>query len=56
VDEQLRLVVGSRLKEDFQNGKSYYPSHGLKLQLPSTIDDHPGSDFLTWHREKRFVG
>ena len=28
IDEQIRRVVGRRLKADFDNGRSYYQLHG----------------------------
>ena len=34
IDEQMRLVVGRRLKADFDNGRSYYQLNGTELALP----------------------
>lgn len=56
VDADMRLVVGKRLSEDFQNGRSYYPLHGSPLQLPRDPRHYPGRDFLAWHRDNVFVG
>jgi HNH endonuclease len=35
VDEQMRFVVGRRLKEHFDNGRSYYALHGRALAVPA---------------------
>ncbi|WP_434384892.1 HNH endonuclease [Melittangium boletus] len=56
VDEQCRFVVGRRLKEDFENGRSYYAHHGQPLQLPERGALHPSGPALSWHREQVFLG
>jgi putative restriction endonuclease len=56
VDEDLRFVVGRRLKADFENGRSYYGLQGTKLELPREASLRPANDALAWHREKVFVG
>ena len=50
------LEVGTRLREEFQNGKSYYPLHGTRLQLPGPDPLRPSSEFLQWHNERVFLG
>lgn len=56
VDEDLKLVVGRRLKADFDNGKSYYELHGRSLSLPSESRLQPSAAALDWHREHVFLG
>ena len=56
VDEKMKLVVGARLKADFDNGKSYYEMHGRDLELPMEPGHRPGADVLRWHRENVFLG
>ena len=55
VDEDHRLVVGRRLKEEFENGRSYYGLHGHSLYLPDAKDFQPSSSALAWHREQVFL-
>ncbi|MBX3275277.1 MAG: HNH endonuclease [Sandaracinaceae bacterium] len=56
VDEDDRFVVGKRLREEFENGKTYYALQGTKLVLPSAPDLLPSSAALAWHRSEVFVG
>jgi len=56
VDEAERLVVGKRLKEDFDNGRSYYALHGKELGLPSDQPLRPSGEALAWHREHVYLG
>jgi putative restriction endonuclease len=55
IDEQLRLVVSSRLKEEFHNGRSYYPYHGKHIRLPGRDRDRPHREALRWHNEHIFA-
>jgi putative restriction endonuclease len=34
-----RLEVSRRLREDYHNGRSYYPLHGQVLRLPASVED-----------------
>ncbi len=53
-DEQRRLVVSSRLREEFDNGKVYYEMSGRTL---AAVDADASSDSsLLWHRTHRYVG
>lgn len=56
IDEQLRFVVGARLKADFDNGRSYYELHGRTIVVPAAHAMHPSQDALAWHRENVFLG
>jgi putative restriction endonuclease len=56
VSPDFRLEVGRRLREDFANGRSYYPLHGHELRPPTSPSDRPDARFLTWHREHRYLG
>lgn len=56
VDEDHRLVVGKRLREDFANGRSYYSLQGHLLEMPVRPDQHPTPSALSWHREQVFLG
>lgn len=51
------IEVSRRLREDFGNGKNYYPYHGQKLaQLPGAPADLPSKSYLEWHNERVYLG
>jgi putative restriction endonuclease len=56
VDEHQRFVVGRRLKQDFENGRSYYVLHGQSVRLPDEPGLRPSLSALGWHREHAFLG
>lgn len=51
-----RFEVSRRLKEDFENGKSYYPLDGHPIIPPCNRHDWPDSRALEWHNAERFLG
>ncbi len=51
-----RFVVSKRLKDDFSNGRSYYPLHGQEIRMPARPEDHPSKEWLEWHLAERFRG
>lgn len=51
-DEQRRLVVSRRLREDFENGKTYYAMQGTTLRESAEAQPEQA---LAWHREHVFV-
>lgn len=56
VTPELRFEVGRKLKEDFENGKSYYGLHGKYVHPPARPADRPDSELLAWHNSVRFKG
>jgi putative restriction endonuclease len=56
VTPELRLKVGSRLREEFHNGRTYYPLHGSPLHVPEADSLKPSTDYLRWHNEHAFLG
>ncbi|HYL56658.1 MAG TPA: HNH endonuclease [Gemmatimonadales bacterium] len=44
-----RFEVSGHLKQDFENGRSYYPLHGRGLEVPALNQDRPASEFVEWH-------
>ena len=57
ITPEYRVEVSKKLKEDFANGKTYYPYHGKPLiVLPESDDDHLRKDYLIWHNENVFKG
>lgn len=56
VDRDYRLEVSDRLRQDFSNGRSYYPLRGKPLSLPTNVSDHPARDYLEWHNQHVYLG
>ncbi len=56
VTPDLNVEVSQRLREDYQNGKSYYPLHGKSIHLPQQQTEQPSLEFLEWHNEQRYLG
>lgn len=50
------LEVSSRLREDYQNGRSYYPLHGSEIAVPASPSEQPSAEMLRWHNENVFLG
>ena len=49
------IVVSSRIKEQWFNGKAYNRLHGQKLAvLPDGVSDRPRAELLQWHNETVF--
>lgn len=56
VDKDLRFVVGRRLRDDFENGRSYYRFNGKRLTMPNDTPLLPSESALDWHRTSVFLG
>lgn len=57
ITPEYRMEVSRKLKEDFENGKSYYPYHSKPLlHLTTRPEDRPSREFLIWHNENVFKG
>lgn len=55
VTPEYRIEVSRRLREEFENGHSYYPFQGRALgHLPDLDKDRPHKDLLIWHNENIF--
>lgn len=52
-DQQRRLVVSRRLRDEFENGKTYYQLAGTELREPRAANPDAA---LEWHRDNVFVG
>jgi putative restriction endonuclease len=46
--------VSSRIREEFDNGKTYFAFHGRRIHVPPNPRFRPGSEFLSWHNENIF--
>lgn len=56
VTPDLRLQISARLREDYQNGRSYYPLQGVRLKVPTVQVHQPDIAFLEWHNQHVFRG
>ena len=55
VTPEYRIEVSRRLKDEFENGRSYYPFHGKPLgHLPALPEDRPSNELLIWHNDNIF--
>jgi putative restriction endonuclease len=54
VTREHRFEVSRQLKQDFDNGKSYYPLHGNLIHLPRKQADRPDPALLEWHNIQVF--
>lgn len=56
VNEDFRIEVSKRIKEDYGNGKEYYALHGKELLiLPDNLKERPSAQFLRWHNENVYM-
>ena len=54
VTPEYHFEVSHRIREDFDNGKTYLNLHGNIIHVPPNPRLRPGSEFLTWHNENIF--
>jgi len=51
------IEVSRRLREEYENGRYYYPFHGRRLHhVPMNPADRPSGELLTWHNGSIFRG
>lgn len=51
-----RFLVGDRLRDEFQNGRSYYSLNGTRVVSPDLEVWHPKRESLEWHQREVFLG
>jgi putative restriction endonuclease len=56
VSPDLRLQVSRRLREDYENGRTYYPFDGHRLNVPADPRLRPDPDYLVWHNANVYNG
>ena len=56
VTPDLRLEISSRLRDDYQNGRTYYPLQGARVHVPAVPSHQPDRTFLEYHNEHVFRG
>lgn len=55
-ETQYRFLVSRRLKDDYANGRTYYPMAGKFIQPPAIVADRPDTAALEWHLSTKFKG
>ncbi|MEW5983124.1 MAG: HNH endonuclease [Acidobacteriota bacterium] len=56
VTPTLHLEVSRRLREEYENGHSYYPLTGPIAHPPQSEVARPSAEFLRWHNEHVYLG
>jgi hypothetical protein len=47
--DQLKVIVSSRIREEFENRRDYYHLHGRAIRLPRETDSLPSREYLAFH-------
>ena len=47
--DQLKVVVSSRIREEFENGRVYYHLHGRAIRLPRESNSLPAREYLAFY-------
>jgi len=56
VSPDYHFYVGDKLREEYQNGRSYYGLDGSTISVPENVLWQPDRDLLAWHKEEIFKG
>ena len=56
VTPELRMEASNRLRDDFDDGKTYLELHGRRVRAPEPAELRPDASALEWHNENRFRG
>ncbi|MDG4828137.1 HNH endonuclease [Solwaraspora sp. WMMD1047] len=54
ISPKKRLMVSTRLREEFGNGTYFYTMEGKSIALPERQVDQPSNKFLEWHLDTVF--
>ncbi len=56
VDQDFKVRVSPKIREEFENGRDYYIYDGQKLKvIPEKPAEQPSHDYLEWHLKQRFL-
>lgn len=56
VDQDLKVRVSPKIREEFENGRDYYIYDGQKLKVvPEKPGEEPSREYLEWHLKERFL-
>ena len=50
------MEASGRLRDDFDDGKTYLELHGRRVRAPEPPELRPDTSALEWHNENRFRG
>ena len=56
VTPDYHFLVSRRLKQDFDNGRTYFPFNKQSITVPRNLADRPDPKLLQWHSSERFLG
>lgn len=56
VTKERRFEVSRALRQDYENGRTYYALHGTDVRFPDRPDEHPSPAHLDWHNEAIYRG
>jgi len=57
LSNEFRIEVSRRIKDEFSNGREYYPLHGKQLvSIPNAPANRPDPRFLEWHQNNCYRG
>jgi len=56
VTSNYNFEVSRELREERNNGRTYYRLHGRRIDLPESAGEYPGPALLAWHSEHEFRG
>ncbi len=56
IDEDFKVKVSTKIREEFDNGRDYYAHQNQKLLiLPDGLNEQPSREYLAWHLKQRFL-
>lgn len=55
VTPKYALEVSDRLRDDYHNGRSYYPLRGTRISLPAAEAERPARELIDWHNQNVFL-
>ena len=47
--DELKAVISSRMREEFENGRDYYQLHGRAIRLPRDTSSLASREYLAFH-------
>lgn len=50
------IEVSPRLRDHYENGRTYYPLHGSRISVPAGLRERPDPELLRWHNDHVFLG
>lgn len=56
IDQDFKVRVSPKIREEFENGRDYYIYDGQKLKVvPEKTEEMPSREYLEWHLKERFL-